>query len=454
MIRHLHNSRLKRRASRSEGFSLVELVAAVGVFLVVGGAAISLYSKHETLLSQQQGIAGLNIGLRNALSQIQTDVVNAGYGLILGANSPAWPVGVTIYNSNPTSSTCNPTATTPATYAAACFDKLNVVVVDPNTPYLQIASSASCPAPFYTNGGQYTILSTETTTCVAGTPGSGTSATYYSNFKQGDYILLVKATGQQFTTAQLSAAGVNSSPNIQLTFDETQIGGFNYSPTSANDPLSMTAPYAIVNTTSGSTTVTWVSGNDFVTGNTWVGQQIQIANNNYSVLSVNSTGTSLTLNSAVPSGITQYSSVPLFTSQSLTNQFTTGDFVLRLLPIQYSVSVANASDPQLVRTQNGTSSVVMDQVIGFKVGAAFWNNSSSTFEYCYNTGAYCDAADTMPGYYSNFTLIRAVRVSIIGRTTPSSDPTYTYRNPFDNGPYQIRGNSIVVNPRNLTMNND
>jgi hypothetical protein len=86
----------------------------------------------------------------------------------------------------------------------------------------------------------------------------------------------------------------------------------------------------------------------------------------------------------------------------------------------------------------------MDQVIGFKVGAAWWNSGVSTFDYYYLTSA----------YNSDFTYVRSVRLTLIGRTAPSTDPTYTYRNPFDSGPYQIRGSSIVVNPRNLTMNND
>jgi len=100
----------------------------------------------------------------------------------------------------------------------------------------------------------------------------------------------------------------------------------------------------------------------------------------------------------------------------------------------------------LVRTQAGVSSTVMDQVIGFKVGAAWWNSTIdiNNFQYDY----------TSTDYGNNFSLVRAVRVTIIGRTVPSSDPLYTYTNPFDNGHYQIRGMSIVVNPRNLTMSND
>jgi hypothetical protein len=87
----------------------------------------------------------------------------------------------------------------------------------------------------------------------------------------------------------------------------------------------------------------------------------------------------------------------------------------------------------------------MDQVIGFKVGAALWNNANtSLFQYNYNTLNYSTP--------NGFNLIRSVRVSIIGRTQP--DSTNPYRNAFDSGPYQIRGNSIIVDPRNLTMNSD
>jgi hypothetical protein len=139
--------------------------------------------------------------------------------------------------------------------------------------------------------------------------------------------------------------------------------------------------------------------------------------------------------------------------------------VLRLVPINYSVittATANGyQDPQLVRTQGNppVQTVMMDQVVGFKVGAAWWNEIQSSFPYCYNSGAYCDPppitpGNTIPGYNNQFTLIRSVRITIIGRTTPNTDPRYTYRNPFDLGPYLIRGSSIVVDPRNLTMNNN
>jgi hypothetical protein len=45
-----------------------------------------------------------------------------------------------------------------------------------------------------------------------------------------------------------------------------------------------------------------------------------------------------------------------------------------------------------------------------------------------------------------------VRVSLIGRTNPNPDPTYTFRNTFDGGPYQVVDANVVINPRNITMN--
>jgi len=451
-----------RPGEQDGGFSLLELVTAMAIFLIVGGTAISLFSRHEALLTQEQGVTGLNIGLRNALSQIQMDVVNAGSGVITGNQQiPSWPVGVTIINSNPNATpACSPSTTgaTPGVYSTNCFDQLNVVMVDANTPALQLLSSYGIPS-----GG--TCLNTNSTNCndapaspssttkynvIGSLPTGYSSSTYASHFLAGDYVLFVdvaQLSGWQYiTTAALASGGVNSSPNVQLTFYATQPGGFNYGNTNGNDLLGITTPFCNVTTTALSAAVNWYSGNYFPPdpSSPWDGQQIQIGNIPYTVSAVPSTK-QLTLSGNVAAGAGQ-SNAPLFTSYSLTNTFYGGDWVLRLLPIQYSVDVTNPSDPKLVRTQGGVPNVVMDQVIGFKVGAVWWNNSLTLddFQYDYNS------AD----YGNNFTLVRAIRVSIIGRTPPSTDPTYTYTNPFDGGRYQIRGSSIVVNPRNLTMSND
>jgi len=402
MIKPMSRMPFCKGKSWSRGFSLLELLVAMAVFLTISSVSFTLFSRHQALLSSEQLTVGLNIGLRNALSQIQLDVVNAGDGLILGTNVPAWPVGVTINNTNPTAAQCYTAATfntagailTIPTYTGLCFDTLNVIVADPNTPAIHPCATTGC------------TISTSTGTTATGqvpaviNPATGvqfTTSQLASQFKIGDQVLFVQScsggghtagsSGCKFTTAVLSAQGGTdtTSPGcgtgcVTLTFSSTEAGGGNTS-TSGNDPYGMTT-------------------------------------NAPAVL--------------------------------LSDQYGPNDYIVRLLPITYYVNAGNVDsgnnpDPQLMRKQAGTSNVVMDQVIGFKVGAALWNDvNTSTFQYNYDASTYSTPYQ--------FNLVRSVRVSIIGRTEPkATDP---YRNAFDQGPYQIRGNSVIVDPRNLTMNND
>src|SRR5256885_1347617 len=80
----------------ADGFSLVELMLALSLFLVISSAAFSLFAKEETTFLHQQAIAGTNIALRNSSAQLQMDLYNAGTAYFQGANIPSWPVGVTI----------------------------------------------------------------------------------------------------------------------------------------------------------------------------------------------------------------------------------------------------------------------------------------------------------------------------------------------------------------------
>jgi hypothetical protein len=426
------------------------------VFLIVSAASFTLFSRHEALLSQTQGIAGLNIGLRNALGQIQMDVVNSGSGVIQGPNVPAWPVGVTIINSNPTAAQCNPSATTPATYASACFDQLNVVTVDTTTPPIQPTNSCTT-SEFDTSAGA-ALLAT------VANPPTGTQLTaaqVAAKYFNGDKLLFVQGEPPyNYTTAILTANGTTSGSNVKLTFNPT---------------LGISGSYP--------------NGGNNSPGNPNATPPVLPAND--------------------PISMTVYAP-----GSEVTRLYCSTDFVLRMLPITYSVSVTNTSDPQLTRTQAGTTNVLMDQVIGFKVGAAWrnsnlaqstvstnyetvtyisgtvfpsdgsWTNQTITIGGSYYTVASVQATANPPtltlttgqdagwqtnvtlngpitqtytydysngDYNSDYALVQAVRVTLIGRTTPSTDPTYTYRNPFDLGPYQIRGSSVIVNPRNLTM---
>ena len=347
--------KIERKKRRDGGFTLIELLVAAAIFTIISGAAFLLLAKHQPLFNRQQNMAGLNISMRNAAAQMQIDIVNAGTGYYVGADIPGWPIGISILNSNPGTG-CNNPAT--YTYSQTCFDTINVIGVDPNTPPAHPTDSGS------------NCVSTTSSILFATPTGTTTLAQLAADYHTGDQILVLKSDGSQMTTAVLTKDGMVAGGKVQLQHNPTGASGTN---SSANDPL----------------------------------------------------------------GITTNASNKLGVS------FCSTDWVMKISPITYSVDASDPSDPKLTRTQGGKTSVLADQIIGFKVGAATWNSSASSD----NTTYYFN-----PSIYGNdFTLIRSVRISMIGRTSPSTDPTYTFRNTFDNGPYQIQGLSVVVNPRNLSM---
>jgi len=113
--------------------------------------------------------------------------------------------------------------------------------------------------------------------------------------------------------------------------------------------------------------------------------------------------------------------------------------VLKLAPITYQVDASDPTNPKLTRTQGGQTNVISEQIIGFKVGAAVWNGTTDdTYSFDANT------------YLHDWSLIRSVRISLIGRT--QTDVANNFRNSFDGGAYKIESVSVVINPRNLSMN--
>ncbi len=376
MTRKPVHSRGLLRPANARGFSLVELLAAMAVFLIVSAASFTLFQRHQALLSQEQGLAGLNIGLRNALTQIQMDAVNAGNGLVVGAYVPAWPVGVTIYNQNP-GVACNDATT--FQYTSTCFDSVNIILADPQTPTCNLSADLNT----YNASTVNVIPST----------GASTSNTYASNFKTGDTLLVVGGNGTPFTTITLTATGTAPTNSyITLSFTKTNSTGVN-----PNDAVSPPPPNGLMITTHAN---------------------------------------------ATDLGVQYYKNNP------------TTDWVIRLAPITYYVDLTDPNDPKLMRkVGGGTADVVMEQVVSFKVGAALVNDW--TDNYYYNASAIDDSpppptARDKGGYANDFTQIRSIRITLMARTTPNG--TLSYRNLFDGGPYQVLGGSVVVNPRNLSMN--
>jgi len=360
------------------GFSLIELLVALSLFLIVGSAAFTLFGKQQTSFLRQQGMAGMNVALRNASAQMQVDLVNAGTAFFQGANIPSWPVGVTIVNNVVTSGNSCYDATT-FTYTAQCFDSINIIAgADPAT-YPPSNATDSSGANGATN-----CSTTSTGTGYAQAATGLTLAQTAAKYAAGDEVLFLTSNGRKMTAVVLTAAPVVVSGAVKFSFNATRTDGTN---TLANDPLDITAC------------------------------------DNHTCPTPNNFG----------------------------NQFCGGDWVIKLAPITYTVDATNPANPKLTRTQNGTTSMVMEQLIGFKVGATVWNTSTATAgQYNYDASSYTNT--TAGDQAWNFTLVRSVRVSLITRSTPNPSPSYSFRNSFDRGPYQVASTAIVVNPRNMSMN--
>jgi prepilin-type N-terminal cleavage/methylation domain-containing protein len=387
-----HASSKGLRGRRPAGFTLVEFLIAMAIFMVVSGAVFAMFANNAPYFNRQQNFAAVNIALQNVVSQLQLDLVNAGTGYYPGTVIPSWPIGVTISNQPAGAGACNDAAT--FTYTAACFDTLNVLTINPNTPPSHPTNSAGSTASTACS------LTTASPFYIQANTGQ-TPAQTAAGFTAGDQVILVKSggggggtkgpngststagtNGAQINTFVLTGSPVVGPNNIALPFVASNADGTN---SAANDPL-----------------------------------DISTSNN----------------------------------SLNLGTSFCAADWVMKLEPTTYKVDVSNAQNPKLTRVQGGKSDIIAEQIIGFKIGAATWNANSSATTPTYSFYAQNASAASPSGYSSNFALVRSVRVTLVGRTNPNPDPTYKFRNTFDNGPYQVLGATVVINPRNMTMNNN
>ncbi len=415
------------RSHAMQGFSLLELLTAMAVFVLVAGAAFSLFGQHASMVTQQQNLSGVNIGLRNAMTQMEIDISGAGQNLLATAPGAVQPfsLGIIVQNNVPgTAATCAPN-TTSWSYPApsACFDSLTMI----NPKACNLAGGTIAPILVITNSNNGTDLVVNST-AFATDPNGGSLTTDSSCYTTGDEVLVLAPNNTQNPPTCGSTAQSNYCMSVITLTKDAQVSGnkiqLPHNPTGAGGTASgcpgtsCTDPLGIVFNSSG--------GSNF--------------------------------------------------TNALGQHFPDGSFIIDLgqggSDVTYAVQTnpANASDPQLWRCA-GTSctaangQAVTDQIISFKVGTALWDNAQSNAtdiaNYFYNSLNYCNSAlpnadctATPPTANdpNDFSLVRAVRVSLIGRTTPRSDTTLhsLFLNGFDSGPYLVQQAATVVDLRNLS----
>lgn len=416
---------------KSKGFSIFEMLVAMAVFLVVASAAFFLFNKHLALVTEQQSLSSVNIGLRNAMSQLELDLAAAGPNLFSGvqqAGSPVQPfsLGVLIRNNTPAAAgACAPNANWSYPTSQACFDSMTLLQPKPCT----LAGGATAPVLVTNDPGQSgtAILNSSNIFVTDLNPGA-VLANDIQCFKKNDEVLFVQVAAGTLLACDPTQPAVLSTycvGVVQLTQDANTAGAngikLQHNPTgggadAAGDPLN------IVFNSSGSNNFAKANGFSYpfdATGGTYV---VDLGDG----------------------------------SQDIT----------------YSV-ITSATDPsndQLVRCNGATctaanAQVLTDQVIGFKIGAILWDNAKTNAtddaNYFYDASKYCtdavagaDCSTTPPPANdpNDFTLVRAVRVSMIARTVPkaNSPALPNFKNGFDGGPYLVQQGSVSVDLRSIT----
>jgi len=193
------------KAPGNRGFTLLELLVASAVFMVIAGTAFTLFAKQQLASEMVQGDVGLNLALRNAGTQLQLDLANAGSYFYQGVNIPSSPVGVSIINSKVVGSSCYNSTT--KTYGATCFDQINIIAAANPSTYPPVNATNSL-------GGNTPANCSDTSSGVAYAQAAVVNGVPWNlpktaaAFKQHDQVLFLDSTGTFFTTAVLNADAV------------------------------------------------------------------------------------------------------------------------------------------------------------------------------------------------------------------------------------------------------
>jgi hypothetical protein len=411
----------------------------MAIFLIIAAAAFSMFNQNVTLATHQQTLSSVNIGLRNAMSQIEMDVSGAGenvLGNVQGATG-AFSPGVIIQNNVPgIAAACAPNAATwgyPA--SSACFDSLSTITVKQctingettNAPVLAVDEGTS-------PNNQVETLSASTQTWAndpngAAGPGLANEVSCYTS---GDEMLVL----------QIPTGGNNLNCDNAL-------------------PNGATPNFCVG--------VYTLSGNASITANPDTGNSDLLLTHNAASAASDPLG--IIFNS---SGTNNYKYF-----NSLDKPIQNGSYVIDLgtgtNDVTFAVlqNPANADDTELVRCPTAAPAcnavngqVLADQVIGFKVGADLWSataaGNTDLANYSFNSFTYCNSAFNVDCTLTpqpaagqdpyDYSLVRSVRVSLIGRTAPGQDSDLTkFKNGFDGGPYLVQQASVVVNLRGISI---
>src|SRR5262249_6003949 len=208
-------------ARRKRGFSLLELTVSMALFLIVGGAAVTLIRRHQPLFGAQQSQVGLNLSLRNAAAMMQNDVENAGTGYYQGVNLPSFPIGIVITNNSAGTTSCYDPAT--KTYGPTCFDSFTLITIDNNTP------------PAHPLNNPASSCQSETSSILPIVAADGTSSsTLAGDFHAGDTVLIISADGTTMVDSTITKTQINGGGSwVDLQHNPTGAG--------LTDPLGINA---------------------------------------------------------------------------------------------------------------------------------------------------------------------------------------------------------------------
>jgi hypothetical protein len=320
------------------------------------------------------------------------EVVNAGTGFG-GSGAVAFsPMGATI------SKAANPNCRATATYVAGCFDSLSLIQIDGSVPAL---------APSLDAAGTTQVDTTQNTAfflTVPGNPAAATAAQYAAwaaNLKAGTELILVQG-GTDAPTGQpaigivvLQNDAVANASSISITTTGKTQAGYNckFAPTNSVDgvPVGSTDP-----------------------------------------LKLYDDGECARFDKIFKPGL---------------------DYVVKVVAgAKYEVDASNPANPKLVRTDvNLNQDVIAEQIIGFTVGA--WSNNVTKGPLILISPSPASGYTTNPDDFTkDWASVRSLQVQLVVRAAPNSDNPSTFQNAYDQGPYQVQGMSVVINPRNLNTN--